>query len=662
MMNKNKLIAFGLFLVLVSIFSITVFGATIDTPSISKLDVFDADIREVFRSLGELGNLSVLLDPAVKANVTIGLKEGLTVQSAIELLAQTYGYSYRWIPSSRTVIVGNEKTFENFDAKETRVYHFNYAQIDQVVDALKNIVPAEKMGVDKRTNQLTITASILQHQNIEEIAQHLDREMPEITIEIRVEEIQKTVLESAGVLWTMGGNGASSSDISLDFSKPMITVNAIHNLQLWEQNKQAKLLSNPKIATTDSQEGSVFIGDKFPVVTSSQVNNVTTYTITYIDMGTKLAVTPRINQDDIVTVKVNANVSSLSDWVQVGEFNKVPMVRNREISSVIRLRDGETFVLSGLNELKSVETNSGLKGISKIPIIGWLFKNRTTDPKSDTEVCIFITPKIVKLTKDAASNSSVTTNNDETKVNSGTNESQVKTTSEQKNDSNTSVANSTAEKNVDNNVVTATTDSKEQETDNPSVEPKNTINNQDTAESTETTSDTVEETAADDEQEVSSDDSADTQNEETDVQDKTVSETKDNETQAASEDKSQVAAPDTHTIDTENVTKVNYTVKSGESINLIAKDFGIDVSDIAKENNLQTNSKLIAGKSIVIPVPAAHLYQLKPKETLWRISKRYGIDIKLLQKINQIADITKVKAGQELVLPVNNDQIVNSGF
>ena len=588
---------------LLCLFSVQVIGATIETPAIAKMDIFGADIRGVFRSLGELGNLSVLLDPDVKGTVTVGLKAGLTVQEAIELLAQTNGYSYRWLAAIRTVIIGNEKTFVNFGTMETRVYHFNYAQTDQLVDALKNIVPADKIGIDKRTNQLTINATALQHQNISEIMQRLDREMPQITIEIRVEEIKRSLVESVGVKWTTDD---SSTDFTLDFSQPSLTWSLTHYLQLWEKNNQAKLLSNPKISTTDSQEGSIFIGDKWPVVTSSTSDQTTTYSVSYVDVGTKLAVTPRINENDTVTVNVKANVSSISEWFTVGSSNLYPVVRNRDISSVIRLRDGETFVLSGLSEITNVQTTTGIKGLSKIPLIGWLFKNKKSDPSSDTEVCIFITPKIVRL------------NNGNNSENKAASESAAPST-------------------------TAVTLKEKKDSGS---EPKGSLANGPLEGEALRTPELSIETAGQTAAQMNADFSSETDSTPEQAKAQTV-----------------VASVEKQTDTKENdYTNIRYIVKPADSVGAIAKKFGVNANDILQKNSLVSNSKLPVGKWLEIPIPENHIYYVKPKETLWRIARRYGVNIKVLQEINRIADITKVQSGQKVILPFAVDQIADSSY
>src|SRR5690554_3828485 len=151
--------------------------AEIETQLLSQFDIFEADIRDVFRSLAELGDLNVLMDKDVTGLVTINLKHGLKISEAIELLARTYGYSYRWIVPRRTVIIGSERTFTDWETMETRVYRMRYATSEDVVAALNVVLPQDRIGVDQRTNQLTINASILEHHNIEEIIARLDRRM-----------------------------------------------------------------------------------------------------------------------------------------------------------------------------------------------------------------------------------------------------------------------------------------------------------------------------------------------------------------------------------------------------------------------------------------------------------------------------------------------------
>ena len=77
---------------------------------------------------------------------------------------------------------------------------------------------------------------------------------------------------------------------------------------------------------------------------------------------------------------------------------------------------------------------------------------------------------------------------------------------------------------------------------------------------------------------------------------------------------------------------------------------------------MASSDLLSIGKTIQIPIPITHLYQLKPKETLWRIAKRYGITVEWLMEINNITDVTVLRMDQVIILPVPSERIVDDKY
>ncbi len=618
-----------LIILIFTLMALPVMGAEVETPPISKFDVYEADIREVFRSLGELGKVSVLIDPNVKGKVTTNMKSGLTAKEAIELLAQTYGYSYRWIPVNRTVIIGSEKTFANFDARHTKVYQLKYADPEQVVKSLEVILNKKKIGIDKRTNQLTITANMLQHDNIKEIVTRLDREMPQINIEVRVEEIKRSVIDKLGLEW-------DSDDLMFNFSnlnlyQSLTGGDFIPKLNLWEEQSLAKLLSNPKICTTDSQEGSVFIGDKYPLIIRETEDSSVTYKVSYIDIGTRLSVTPRINDDDIVTVTVNANVSSLTEFRKAGD-NEIPIVRNREAKSVIRLRDGQTFVLSGLSEMNRLEKTGKIKGLGNIPLLGWLFKTKKTMPNEDTEVCIFITPRIMRLTK-----------------------KEVKKEVEKPKEP----APSTIER------VKSVQKKVEEE---PAVEPQPKQKKGTTQQVKAAVKEAPKVAVASNQVAVvtpkvvaqpKKDPFVLTKQKKVSVGKKAARSSEKVSRKAQAQ--KQLSALSLKMIPASGM-KIQLRLKQPETVARLARKFGISQKSILRDNNLTGAVKLKPGQNVTVTVPKSHLYILKAKETLWRLAKRYGTTVKNLMEINRIRDLGNLEIGQIIILPRSAQKVVRKYY
>ena len=598
----------------------------VKTEIISNFEVLDADIRDVYRSLAELGGINVLMDPQVKGAVSIKLKHGLTIKDAIELLSQTYGYSFRWITQTRTVIIGNEKTFSNFESRETRIYHLNYAAPEQVKNALKIIITEDKIGVDVRTNQLTIKASILEHQNIEELLTRLDREMPQLNIEARMEEVTSRASKELGLLW-----GFDQLSSAANFK-----LTSIATIQALEEKNEARLLANPNISVTDSQEGKILIGTKFPVISTNRSSEGIEYSVSYIEVGTRLIVTPRINEDDIITVTLKAEVSDILEWRKTGEGDDVPVIRTREASSVIRLREGETFVLSGLHQENNTLNESGIPGLSKVPLLGRLFGSKKEGPNEQTEVVIFLTPKIIRFKNEATGTPNVQIIG---KPQSSEIEAPkiipelvpaapiINTPAVQEGTPNQGPPDHDGAKITTENKPTKAVESVRPVTTNKplQVEPVDP---------------------------------------EIPIEEKVLPDLS-KLPKALNPPTGDAASPGSNGKPEKAVgtVRVKIKVKKGETISSLAKKYGINKEVIITENMLKPGTETITvGAELVIAVPQNHFYEIKPKETLWRIAKRYGTTVELLMEINNIIDHTKIEKGQAIMLPVSVDRIANSNF
>ncbi len=636
------------------------------TPGLSTFDIIDADIRDVLRSLADLGDINVLMDPAVKGPVTLKLKHGLSIKEAIELISQTNGYSYRWMNDSRTVIIGDEKSFSNFEVSQTKVYQLHYAQADQLADALKGLVPKDKLGIDLRTNQVTVKASVLELQNVEEVINRLDRQMPQINIEARIEEVTQSASKDLGLGYTFGSGGSFSYPNLLDFK---ITTTA--TLSALEQQNKARMLAQPNISTTDSHEGKIFIGNKYPVITSkANSNGGTDVTVTYLEFGTSLTVTPRINEKGIVTVSINAFVSSATDWKTASDGSQIPVITTREASSVVRLKDGETFVLSGLNMKKSSLGTSEVPGLAKIPLLGNLFRSKSDKMYDDSEICIFLTPKISGGDFQANKPAAVSQNQSSKTEPQGTKPSPVQQNAEpavstgpsnpapaQSKPSAQTQQGATTTPKADNAAQNATTDialkteSSASTTTVTSASGNSGVNQATAAASIADQQPTqpADQTQA----QVELQPQPGTTAPAVEVQDNAASDATGTTVSVQEPDINQQPAQP------EPGMRLTIHVRRGEGLTGIARRYGIDPAVLASENHLAPNAGLQINQRLVVPIPSDHLYQVKPNETLWRIAKRYGIPLETLQKLNGIQDIKKVAVGRTLILPVAVDHIVD---
>ena len=167
-------------------------------------------------------------------------------------------------------------------------------------------------------------------------------------------------------------------------------------MQFIDNKSKTEILSNSKIAVRDSEEAEILIGDRVPIPIYERAGenaafHITGYTEEHI--GVILRVTPVINEDDSVTIKVRPEISEITDWT--GPNDERPIVATRQLNTALTIGNGKTIALGGLRKVTSTKTDKRAPFLSNLPIIGGAFKYKG-DEGENKELIIFITPNILK--------------------------------------------------------------------------------------------------------------------------------------------------------------------------------------------------------------------------------------------------------------------------
>jgi type II secretory pathway component GspD/PulD (secretin) len=117
-------------------------------------------------------------------------------------------------------------------------------------------------------------------------------------------------------------------------------------------------------------------------------------TVSFVDVGMKLYVTPTIGDDGYITMKIRPEVSSVDRILRTSQNNPIPIVRTSESETTVMVKDGITITIAGLIEEREINKVEGVPLLCKIPILGYLFTN-TSKQKEKTELVIFLTPRIM---------------------------------------------------------------------------------------------------------------------------------------------------------------------------------------------------------------------------------------------------------------------------
>jgi general secretion pathway protein D len=163
-----------------------------------------------------------------------------------------------------------------------------------------------------------------------------------------------------------------------------------------------KIVSRPVLLASNNTEAHFLVGSQVPFVQVSRSLPTETPTrdqvVQYKDVGTKLTIKPTINQDGYVSLLIRQEMSAVTTEIL---FN-APVISTREASTQVLVRDAQTVVLGGLRDQQRSATQSGIPILSRLPLIGGLFGS-VDRSSSETELYLFLTPRILKTDADADS-------------------------------------------------------------------------------------------------------------------------------------------------------------------------------------------------------------------------------------------------------------------
>ncbi len=168
---------------------------------------------------------------------------------------------------------------------------------------------------------------------------------------------------------------------------------------LSELRSAVNILSTPQLLTSDNTEAEIMVGENVPFVTGRQTNaQISTSVFTTVerqDVGVRLKITPQITEGDYIKLDIYQEISAVKQDTEAILINVGPTTTKRSTKTSVVVKDGQTVVIGGLMEERTDESVSKVPLLGDIPILGWLFKFKTTH-KTKTNLLVFITPHRVK--------------------------------------------------------------------------------------------------------------------------------------------------------------------------------------------------------------------------------------------------------------------------
>ncbi len=313
---------------------------------------------------------------------------------------------------------------------KTRLYSLQYAQPDDVAAKLRSKLDDHKVGSivgDSRSRQVVVTGFLDRMAEVEDLIKGLDKKTKEVLVEIRILKVVLNPQLDYGIDWSQAFSNAKDPALrklsfrgAFPISSTVSTAAALGTvgkiaygtvgsgafaaeLKALHQVIDTKILANPRLTILDGEEASIHIGDTLAYVTTSTTQgsstSTTAETVNFVDVGIKLKVTPVINDDGFVSMKIKPEISSKTGDYTTPNNNTIPLINTTTAETSVMVKDGTTIIIGGLRKDERTKTHKGLPVLKDIPVIGLAFGMRE-DEITKTEIVIMLTPHIITGSKD----------------------------------------------------------------------------------------------------------------------------------------------------------------------------------------------------------------------------------------------------------------------
>jgi general secretion pathway protein D len=393
------------------------------------------DAKIIYQAVCKAAGVNVLFDQGYNSKrvqvdlVNVSLLEALRIVGTI---SNTF-----WRPvTSNTIFVAENTRAKRTELDEQAVQTFYLTNawqqndLNDVQTALRNVLPNAKVYGVASQNAIVMRGTPDELLLAQKLINNLDKARAEVVVDIAVMEVSKNWQRTLGLAWPSSASVAlqststSSSSSTTTTTSTTPTVYDLANLKasnlavtistlqanLLLSDSNTKILDNPRIRCTDQQKATMKIGQRIPIATGSYSTGTST-TVTsslvntqfqYIDVGINIEMTPTIHYDRDVTLKIKIEDSSENGSSTISGVTE-PIIAQKTSEQVIRLREGEASVLSGMMNKSEILSWNGVPGLSSIPGLKYLFGSKDRQLQED-EVVFLVIPHVVRTQELSSAN------------------------------------------------------------------------------------------------------------------------------------------------------------------------------------------------------------------------------------------------------------------
>jgi len=407
-----------------------------------SLDFQQADISNVLRLIAEVSGFNIVVGEGVKAKVTLKLvsvpwDQALDMLLKMNNLGMIKEGNIVWIDTLTNIARQQDEEAKVKDSKikaedlVTDVIYVQNVEAQAIQTTLRQYLsPRGQLNFNAASNALVVQDTESKLVQFKKLVRELDLGAPQVQIEARIVQADTSYARSLGIQWGVqnlqtlspangvfnfrGGNtgpfGAQTSDFLVNLPAAVAGIvtpaagltigrtdgnGALLDLRIsaGELLGLTRVIAAPKITTLDKREAKIEQGESIPFQTTSLQGTQTTF----VDANLTLQVTPQITSRDPNEKfkQVLLKVRTTRNAVGARSNPAGPSIDKREATTQVMVRDGETMVIGGIFVDSQINNVAGIPYLSRIPVLGWLFKSKT-ETVAKQELLIFLTPTVVK--------------------------------------------------------------------------------------------------------------------------------------------------------------------------------------------------------------------------------------------------------------------------
>jgi general secretion pathway protein D len=372
-----------------------------------------ATARAVFMTVAKFANLSMIFDAGFRDQaLTIDLRDATLENALAALTASTRTFYRVTAPRTITIVPDTPAKRREYEESIVRTFYLSNADMKETIDLLRVVIDIRQISPTTATNAITIKDTPERIAAAAKLITAIDKARPEVVIDVEILEVDRTRLRDYGLQVASPGSAgiSGSADVNRDdfrlahlknLTAADVFLSGIPGIyyRLLKNDSATRTLANPQLRTAEGLSATARFGQRVPVpittfapIAAGGVNTQPITSYAYENIGVNIEITPRTHHDDEVTLALKVSLSSISGT----GFADLPTFGNREISTTIRLKDGETNMLAGLIRDEERAVLAGIPGLSDIPLIGRLFANNHRETQQ-TDIILTLTPHIVRV-------------------------------------------------------------------------------------------------------------------------------------------------------------------------------------------------------------------------------------------------------------------------